>query len=381
MDYTYILNQINNLIRNDNNFLLVGLGVIFLILIFIISRTFRKSGLFLLAFTFLADFTIKKLPFNIYGFYPIVYKVVTGMYIAGFLNFLIRVIFMIKNANKKEKEDGKLKSFFKFTGIRPFFIMLVVNVLDFNSYIPENIKNVLTSLSFLYMAFKTLYSTYVFLTSKDKLVIDDKMNFDDIDAYLYDLENPKNKNRKRMKVEDIDSDDDMKIFTEEDKNLYTKPISISEINNDKKKEEIIKDIEEDLSNTDMMDMILDKQRSKSTTIRLTNLKSHDLSSYTSKKAKFMLVESDEYKVDLEFENINDYDYGRFIDLLIKYSKDKEAYKFELIVSADDRKDFKIMFFDPSEIFDIKNEKNQNIGGKLISMNFPKYKINFVKDNY
>ena len=381
MDYTYILNQIYNLIRTDNIFLIIGLGIIILFLFFLISRTFRKSGLFLLVFTFLADSTIKKLPFNIYGYYPIVYKIVTGLYIAGFLNFLIRVIIMVKNANKKDKEDGKLKSFFKFTGIRPFFAMLIVNVLDINNYIPENIKNVLTSLTFLYMAFRTLYSTYIFLTNKEKLVIDDKMNFDDLDAYLYDSKNPKNKNRIRKKKVNIDTDDDMKIFTAEDENLYTKPISISEINDDKKKEEIIKDIEEDLSNTDMMDMIVDNKGLNSTTIRLTDIKSHNFSSYTSKKAKFNLVESDEYKVDLEFENINDYDYGRFIDLLIKYSKDKEVYKFELIISPDDREDFKIIFFDPSEIFDLKDKKNQNIGGKLISMNFPKYKINFVKDNY
>ena len=93
-----------------------------------------------------------------------------------------------------------------------------------------------------------------------------------------------------------------------------------------------------------------------------------------------MVEEKEYKVDLEFEQYNDYDYGRFIDILIMYSKDRDKYKFELIVEPSDMKHSKIVLYDPSNIFDFGGENYQNIGGRIISMNFPKYKINFITGN-
>ncbi len=53
MDIEIIINQIYNLILN-NQFLGFAIAAfVVLLLFFIISRTFRKSGLFLLAVTFL----------------------------------------------------------------------------------------------------------------------------------------------------------------------------------------------------------------------------------------------------------------------------------------------------------------------------------------
>ena len=66
--------------------------------------------------------------------------------------------------------------------------------------------------------------------------------------------------------------------------------------------------------------------------------------------------------------------------MIRYSKDRQAYKFELIVAPSDIKESKIVLYDPSNIFDFSEENYQNIGGKIISMNFPKYKINFITGN-
>ena len=171
MDVNVIINQIYNLIL-ENQFLGFAIGAfLVLFLFFIISRTFRKSGLFLLATTFLVDSTIKALPFEIYGYYPLTYKVVIGLYILGFINFLIRVIIMLVKLSKKrsDREDrSNLKKFMKFTGIRPFFLMLIINVFNFNNFIPQRILSLLTSLSFLYMAFRTLYSTYLYLSEKDR---------------------------------------------------------------------------------------------------------------------------------------------------------------------------------------------------------------------
>lgn len=383
MDYTYILNEILNLITNNQVLGFSLAGFLFLLVLFIVSRTFRKSGLFLLALTFLVDYTIRSLNFDLYGYFPVAKTVVNFFYGLGFLNFLIRTsIMLIKISKRKDHErDSKLKSFLKFTGIRPFFIVLLIRAIDVNGVIPQNIMSLLTSLSFLYMAFKSLYSTYVYLTEKEGKLIDDKMNFDDIRAYL---KSPKKKEPRRVRKSfDDDIDDDIKIYEPKsdstDKVKETNPISISKINRQASKDKKIKSIEEDLSNTDIINIIGDKSSKNIVTMRLTDLKTSEESSYTSDKCDFKLIEDNEFKIDLEFLNFNDYDYGRFIDLLIEYSKNKESYKFELIVSSKAHTDLKIVFFDPSNIFDLDGE--ENIGGRLISMNFPKYKINFIKGNY
>lgn len=392
MDYTFILDQIYNLISNNNILLAVLILIPVLLLFFIISRTFRKSGLFLLALTFLADQTIKNLPYDIYGSYPIAYNIVTGFFIVGFINFFIRVLLMVRKASKKEKEDSKLNSFFKFTGIRPFILMLIINLANYNSFIPKGILSLFTSLSFLYMAFRTLYSTYLYLSTKEKIGLDDGMDFEDIDAYINSDTPKKNQNRiiKRKTKENIDDkkesfdnkgEEDVKIFSNKEKNIYTNPISMSDIKEEKAKEETIKNIEKDLSNTDMINMASDKNFPNITTISLTDLKKNTKETYTSEKASFKLHEDDQYQVELEFEKMNDYDYGRFVDMLLKYYYNRNDYKFELSVSPSNNKDFKIILYDPSKVLGSDSKEALDISGKIITMDFPKYKINFVKDNY
>lgn len=384
MDYTFIFNQIYNLIINNNMLLAIGVSILVLFLFFIISKTFRKSGLFLLVFTFLVDQVIKNLPFDLYSAYPISYNIVTGLFVIGSLNFFIRVLLMIRKVSKKDKEDSKLGNFFKFTGIRPFILMLIINLLDINSYLPEGIIRLLTSLSFLYMAFRTLYSTYLYLSTKEKIAIDDGMDFEDIDAYINGEKLNKNQNRvikKNLKEEDNHVEDDVKIFSNKDKNIYTNPISMSDIKEEKDREETIRNIEKDLSNTDMINMLQNSDSRNTTTISLTDLGKDTKETYTSKKPSFNLYEDVQYEVELEFDKINDYDYGRFVDMLLKYYYNRNDYKFELSISPCDNKGFKVVFYDPSKVLGSDTKEALDISGKIISMDFPKYKINFVKDNY
>ncbi len=386
MDIEIIINQIYNLILN-NQFLGFAIAAfVVLFLFFIISKTFRKSGLFLLATTFLIDYTIRSLPFEIYSYYPIVRQIITGLYILGFINFIIRVIVMLVKISKKNtqsKEKSSLKNFVEFTGIRPFFFMLIVNIVNLNEYIPKNIVSLLTSLSFLYMAFRTLYSTYLYLSEKESLPIKDDMDFDDIKAYLYDPEEKKSKNYGRVVRKNLNKKDQPTVDfdgKENKKKKPTNPISISDINKEAKNMEILKNIERDLSDDDVI-KFLEESNPNITKITLTNLISGDEHSYTSKRANLNVGEDHEYKITLSFEDYNDYDYGRFIDLLIAYGVEKEVYKFELTIISKINENFKLVFFDPSQIVDMDKDGKVSPSGRDISMTFPKYKINFIKGNY
>lgn len=386
MDIEIIINQIYNLILN-NQFLGFAIAAfVVLFLFFIISKTFRKSGLFLLANTFLIDYTIKSLPFEIYSYYPIVRQIITGLYILGFINFIIRVIVMLVKISKKNsqsKEKSSLKNFVEFTGIRPFFFMLIVNLVNIGAYIPKNIVSLLTSLSFLYMAFRTLYSTYLYLSEKEGLPIKDDMDFDDIKAYLYDPEEKKSKNHGRVIRKNLNKKDQPIVDfdgSENKKRKPTNPISISDINKEAKSMEVLKNIERDLSDDDVI-KFLEESNPNITKITLTNLISGDEHSYTSKRANLNVGEDQEYKITLSFEDYNDYDYGRFIDLLIAYGVEKEIYKFELTIISKINENFKLVFFDPSQIVDMDKDGKVRPSGRDISMTFPKYKINFIKGNY
>ena len=386
MDIEIIINQIYNLILN-NQFLGFAIAAfVVLFLFFIISKTFRKSGLFLLATTFLIDYTIRSLPFEIYSYYPIVRQIITGLYILGFINFIIRVIVMLVKISKKNtqsKEKSSLKNFVEFTGIRPFFFMLIVNLVNINDYIPKNIVSLLTSLSFLYMAFRTLYSTYLYLSEKESLPIKDDMDFDDIKAYLYDPEEKKSKNHGRVIRKNLNKKDQPTVDfdgKENKKKKPTNPISISDINKEAKSMEILKNIERDLSDDDVI-KFLEESNPNITKITLTNLISGDEHSYTSKRANLNVGEDQEYKITLSFEDYNDYDYGRFIDLLIAYGVEKEVYKFELTIISKINENFKLVFFDPSQVVDMDKDGKVRPSGRDISMTFPKYKINFIKGNY
>lgn len=394
MDYTNILNDIVELLTYNRITLIPVIFGFVLLILFIISKAFRKSGLFLLALTFTVDYGIRSLPFDLYGTFPILNNVVAGFYLLGAIIFVIKVVkILVKTSSNLVKasdyKPGK-NGFFRYTGALAFIIMLLINIIDSNNILPRSLKSLLTSLSFLYMIFRTLLSTYKHLNEKDIRLVKDKMSFDDIDEYLNEKDQaPRGVNSDRRIRKKLD--DDVKIFNglDSDKTQTVKindPIKVEDLSSDltriKDKEREIEKIEKELSNTDIIHLVSreDEKSLNETTIKITNIDSGDVTSYTSRKAKFNMVEEKEYKVDLEFKHNNEYDYGRFIDILIKYAKDKSNYKFELIVSPADIKESKMVLYDPSNIFDLDEEDYQNIGGRIISMNFPKYKINFITGN-
>lgn len=394
MDYTNILNDIVELLTYNRITLIPVIFALVLLILFIISKAFRKSGLFVLALTFAVDYGIRSLPFDLYGTFPILNNVVAGFYLLGAIIFVIKVVkILVKTSSNLVKasdyKPGK-NGFFRYTGALAFIIMLLINIIDSNNILPRSLKSLLTSLSFLYMIFRTLLSTYKHLNEKDIRLVKDKMSFDDIDEYLNEKDQaPRGINADRRIRKKLD--DDVKIFNglDSDKTKTVKindPIRVEDLSSDltriKDKEREIEKIEKELSNTDIIHLVSreDEKSLNETTIKITNIDSGDVTSYTSRKAKFNMVEEKEYKVDLEFKHNNEYDYGRFIDILIKYAKDKSNYKFELIVSPADIKESKIVLYDPSNIFDLDEEDYQNIGGRIISMNFPKYKINFITGN-
>ncbi|MDU3136419.1 MAG: hypothetical protein E6704_02325 [Anaerococcus prevotii] len=394
MDYTNILNDIVELLTYNRITLIPVIFGLVLLILFIISKAFRKSGLFVLALTFAVDYGIRSLPFDLYGTFPILNNVVAGFYLLGAIIFVIKVVkILVKTSSNLVKasdyKPGK-NGFFRYTGALAFIIMLLINIIDSNNILPRSLKSLLTSLSFLYMIFRTLLSTYKHLNEKDIRLVKDKMSFDDIDEYLNEKgQAPRGVNSDRRIRKKLD--DDVKIFNglDSDKTQTVKindPIRVEDLSFDltriKDKEREIEKIEKELSNTDIIHLVSreDEKSLNETTIKITNIDSGDVTSYTSRKAKFNMVEEKEYKVDLEFKHNNEYDYGRFIDILIKYAKDKSNYKFELIVSPADIKESKIVLYDPSNIFDLDEEDYQNIGGRIISMNFPKYKINFITGN-
>lgn len=394
MDYTNILNDIVELLTYNRITLIPVIFGLVLLILFIISKAFRKSGLFVLALTFAVDYGIRSLPFDLYGTFPILNNVVAGFYLLGAIIFVIKVVkILVKTSSNLVKasdyKPGK-NGFFRYTGALAFIIMLLINIIDSNNILPRSLKSLLTSLSFLYMIFRTLLSTYKHLNEKDIRLVKDKMSFDDIDEYLNEKgQAPRGVNSDRRIRKKLD--DDVKIFNglDFDKTQTVKindPIRVEDLSFDltriKDKEREIEKIEKELSNTDIIHLVSreDEKSLNETTIKITNIDSGDVTSYTSRKAKFNMVEEKEYKVDLEFKHNNEYDYGRFIDILIKYAKDKSNYKFELIVSPADIKESKIVLYDPSNIFDLDEEDYQNIGGRIISMNFPKYKINFITGN-
>lgn len=393
MDLSNIFNNLGDLLTNNRITLIPIVFIVILLILYIASKAFRKSGLMILAITFAIDYGIRSLPINIYEIFPILNNVIAGMYLLGAIVFVFKIgkiLFKTStNLVKASKYKGKKKGFFSYTGALAFIIMVLVNIIDSNNYIPQEIKSLLTSLSFLYMIFRTLLSTYKHLNDKDVRLINDKMEFDDIDEYLNEKkEDLPKKNSTRRRIRRKNLDDDIKIYDGLDNsheysnsNVYDSKFR-DDFFEETSKEEKIEEIERELSNTDIIHLATrdDSKAKNFTTLKITNISTGDSSSYTSKNAKFKMVEEKEYKVDLEFEQYNDYDYGRFIDILIMYSKDRDKYKFELIVEPSDMKHSKIVLYDPSNIFDFGGENYQNIGGRIISMNFPKYKINFITGN-
>lgn len=403
MDYSFIFRQLQEMITNNRISFLPIIFIIINLLIFIISRTFRKTGLFVLALAFGIDYAIKSLPFDLYYNVPGLYNAVTILYVVGFIIFFIKIAKMLfkiskLNIDQSYKKDSKIGYFLKFTGMAPFLIMLIANLLKVENYIGIELTRIFTSVAFLFMLIKTLISTYKYLSTKESIVLGDKMDFKEIKDYLKDetksenKTNSKNIGRKTRKTLNSKVDEPTEVINSKDVRKNVKLNQVSQVkdddldlNNSKfAKQSISKkeDNKAELSNTELLRMLtgdFDDPRNE-TTISITNLKSGNKISYTSKRPILKIHEQSEYKIDLEFESINEYDYGRFIDILLTYSKSKNEYKFELIAKPAMNMSSSIIFYDPSNIYDIDEKDYANVSGKIISMNFAKYKVNFITGN-
>lgn len=400
MDFSFILRQLQTILMSNRLALLPLIFILLNFLIFIISRTFRKTGLFVLALAFGIDYAIKSIPYDIYYNFPQVYNFVTILYIVGFIIFFLKIFkILIRMSNlgisTSKKSDSKVGNFFRYTGILPFLIMLFLNLVHLDWIVDGKIIRILTSITFIYMLVKTIYSTYKYLSTKESIILGNKMDFKEIKDYLSSDENKKSyhnsKNQGRRTRKTLEKKVDPKEATETikiDKKDIEEKISVANIESDKKENEKIGHVEYDkeashsLSNTDLLKLVSSdfSNNHNQTTMIITSLKSGEKISYTSSRPILKIQENNEYKIDLEFENVNEYDYGRFIDILLTYSKAKDSYKFELIVSPNQNPSSKVVFFDPSNIYDIDEKDYANVGGKIISMNFPKYKINFITGN-
>ena len=402
MDYSLIFRQLQEIITNNRISFIPIIFIIVNLLIFIISRTFRKTGLFVLALAFGIDYAIKSLPFDLYYNVPGLYNAVTILYVVGFMIFFVKIAKMLikiskLNIDQSYKTDSKIGHFLKFTGMAPFLIMLIANLLKIENYIGIELTRIFTSAAFLFMLIKTLISTYKYLSTKESIVLGDKMDFKEIKDYLKEdtksknKTNSKNSGRKTRKTLNSKVDDPTQAIEPKDVRKKIKVSQVSQVKNydfdlnDSKhaKLSINREVDDpEISNTELLRMLtggFDDPKNE-TTIAITNLKSGNKISYTRKRPILKIHEQSEYKIDLEFESINEYDYGRFIDILLTYSKSKNDYKFELIAKPAMNISSSIIFFDPSNIYDIDEKDYANVSGKVISMNFPKYKVNFITGN-
>ncbi|WP_297281211.1 hypothetical protein [uncultured Anaerococcus sp.] len=403
MDYSFFFRQLQEIINNNGIYFLPIIFIAINLLIFIISRTFRKTGLFVLALAFGLDYAIKSMPFDLYYNVPGLYNAITILYAIGFLIFFIKIAKMLirmskLNLDSSFKTDSKIGHFFKFTGIGPFLVMLIANLLKVENFIGQDLTRILTSITFLYMLIKTIRSTYKYLSTKESIVLGDKMDFKEIKDYLKEEDksenksNSKNQGRKTRKTLNTKTDDPTEVISSKDINNHR--IKVQEINQANKEDFDLNDSKDlsnssniysensKLSNTGLINLVsrgFDKPRNE-TTMTITNLRTAEKLSYTSKRPILKIHEQNEYKIDLEFESVNEYDYGRFIDILLNYSKSKENYKFELIVKPAEDMTSSIIFYDPSNIYDINQRDYANVSGKIISMDFPKYKVNFIMGN-
>lgn len=367
-------------------FILIGL-----IILFLISKILLKAGMFLLALTFILDMFIRVLPFNIYLNFPIIKLIIYIMYALGIFIFAYknirkilkkkrkRELFKDKNPVKEEKSsENPIKRFFSYTGSLPFLLMLILNLFSPGDGLYKNILSLITSLSFLFMVFTTLYNTYKRIdTLKENK---GRMRFDDLNIPFRknSLNQSKNSNRKVLKNED-ELEDKKDIDLSETRKLNLDDIK-EELNKDSFNLINLDDFKDTMDQNDLINLINDKNSKLITMISLTNLSDGVKKSYKSDKCIADIRQDSEYKVDLEFENFNDYDYGRFIDLLLDYSKSRSKYKFQLDLIPEKAKNSKVVFYDPSNLYELNRTFGDKFQGRTISMNFPKYKINYITEN-
>ncbi len=378
-------------ILNKINFpLVIVIILIGLVVLFLISKILLKAGIFLLAMTFIFDMILRVLPFDIYLNYPSIKLIIYILYALGFFIFAYknikkilkkkrkRELFKDKIPVKKEKsENNPIKKFFSYTGSLPFLLMLILNLFNPEEGTYKNILSLLTSLSFLLMVFTTLYNTYKRIdTLKENK---GRMRFDDLNIPFRknSSKESKNSDRKVLKKEDEEIEEDL------DK-TETRKLNLDDIKEELNKNSFnpidLEDFKDSMDQTDLINLINDKSSKLITMISLTNLSDGVKKSYKSNKCIAEIRQDSEYKVDLEFENYNDYDYGRFIDLLLDYSKNRSKYKFQLDLIPQKAKNSKVVFYDPSNLYELDREFGDEFQGRTISMNFPKYKINYITEN-
>lgn len=367
-------------------FILIGL-----IILFLISKILLKAGMFLLALTFILDMFIRVLPFNIYLNFPTIKLIIYILYALGIFIFAYknirkilkkkrkRELFKDKNPVKEEKSsENPIKRFFSYTGSLPFLLMLILNLFSPGDGLYKNILSLITSLSFLFMVFTTLYNTYKRIdTLKENK---GRMRFDDLNIPFRknSLNQSKNSNRKVLKKED-EIEDKKDIDLSETRKLNLDDIK-EELNKNSFNFINLDDFKDTMDQNDLINLINDKNSKLITMISLTNLSDGVKKSYKSDKCIADIRQDSEYKVDLEFENFNDYDYGRFIDLLLDYSKSRSKYKFQLDLIPEKAKNSKVVFYDPSNLYELDRTFGDKFQGRTISMNFPKYKINYITEN-
>lgn len=377
-------------ILNRINFpLAIVIIVLLLVVLFLISKILLKAGMFLLAMTFIFDMILRVLPFNIYTNYPSIKLIIYLLYALGFVIFAYknikrilkekrkRELFKDKNPIRKEKsQNNPIKRFFSYTGSLPFLMMLVLNLFNPDEGVYKNILHLLTSLSFLFMVFTTLLNTYKRI---DKVKENKgRMRFDDLNIPFKknSFKKSKNSDRKVLKKEE-------KIEEDFDK-TETRKLNLDDIKEELNKNSFdpinLDDFKDTMDQNDLINLINDKNSKLVTMISLTNLSDGVKKSYKSDKCIADIRQDSEYKVDLEFENYNDYDYGRFIDLLLDYSNNRSKYKFQLDLIPQKAKNSKVVFYDPSNLYELDREFGDKFQGRTISMNFPKYKINYITQN-
>lgn len=389
--------QIIDYFTNNRIGLILVTALFLIALLFLISKTLRKSGLFLLIFTFLIDKLIRFIPIDVYSTFPNLSFVIMLMYILGLFIFFLKVFSKIfkkeKNSTLKEREkekNSKIRKFLKFTGSLPLIVMILINIVNnYTNIFSERLVSNLTSLSFLFMAFITLVNTYRFVDKKDIGDDFDNLDFKEINKKLEKENLPQNRRnsnegRKTLKTnKNIDKKINRKLNSKtSDRSDKVESHKAKEFSHKKNKEVDSNGIGDDLSNSDLVSLVsrgFDFPINK-TILHIQNLVDGSTLSHTSQRCIARIIEDEEYKVDLEFKNYNEYDYGKFIDILMIYSKDKKSYKFKLELIPYENSGSKIVFYDPSDIFDSVKLFQGSFQGKNISMNFPKYKINFVTGN-
>ena len=257
MDYSFFFRQLQEIINNNGIYFLPIIFIAINLLIFIISRTFRKTGLFVLALAFGLDYAIKSMPFDLYYNVPGLYNAITILYAIGFLIFFIKIAKMLirmskLNLDSSFKTDSKIGHFFKFTGIGPFLVMLIANLLKVENFIGQDLTRILTSITILYMLIKTIRSTYKYLSTKESIVLGDKMDFKEIKDYLKEEDksenksNSKNQGRKTRKTLNTKTDDPTEVISSKDINNHR--IKVQEINQANKEDFDLND-SKDLSNS------------------------------------------------------------------------------------------------------------------------------------